>query len=141
MRSLRAIQAQSTKNAELLKALSDRTGVDSVKTIASRSDYTSTASPAIRQPTKTSVTSTEINPPSSSGVVVPEQGRRQVRQLAWSSYIEDFGVATIEGTTDLVELRPGDAILGRGVISKITSTGCILFTNNTRYSPTNGECK
>lgn len=140
LRSLRAIQAQSNKNAAALKSLTEKLDGEPQPVIASRISSVPVA-PVVRQPTRTTVTSTAINSPPSTDAVVQDQGRRQARQLAWSSYIEDFGVATIEGTPDLVDLRPGDVVLGRGVISKITSTGCIIFTNNTRYAPTNGECK
>jgi hypothetical protein len=64
-----------------------------------------------------------------------------VRELAWLSYVENFGIAYIEGALDSVELRPGDVLTGRGMVKSISSFGCIYFTNGKQYAPTNGVCK
>ena len=73
-------------------------------------------------------------------IAVKPTPQRVARDLMWSSYIEDYGMAVIDGTTSLVELSPGQTLLGRGVIRTITGSGCIVFTDGDKYAPTNGEC-
>ena len=141
LRSVRAVQAQSEKTASAVKVIEEKLGlVDApkAKTRSAKQEQTTTnSSSAISSEEKATVQTAQA----ANQVVVQESAKRQARELAWSSYIEDFGVATIEGTPDLIELRPGDIVVGRGMIEKITPFGCIEFTNKTRYAPTNGECK
>ena len=87
-------------------------------------------------------TSTTAAQPTASEPVVVQQvhQRKGARELAWSSFIENFGIAMIEGTTTLVQLEPGTNLLGRGTIKTISGTGCIVFTTGDKYAPTNGEC-
>lgn len=78
---------------------------------------------------------------SNEAIARTPSGNRNTRELAWASYIENFGVAKIEGTVDLIELRPGDNLIGRGQIENISEHGCIRFVGGSVYAPTNGVCK
>lgn len=141
--SLRALQAQSERLTANVASINEKLGVEpsqplgaqarTSRPVAAQSQNTST-------PTGAEVQQLTAQPQPSNNSVVHEQAR-PARELAWSSYIEDFGVATIDGTPDLVELRPGDLVIGRGLIRKITPYGCIEFANGSRYAPTNGVCK
>lgn len=144
LRSVRSIQAQSEKTVAALKVIEERLGITEAPAVTAKvkANMPSKGSDS-RKDSDNSQSAQQVAPTTSepNQVVVQDRSRRQARELAWSSYIEDFGVATIEGTADLIELRPGDLVLGRGMIEKITPYGCIEFTNKTSYAPTNGECK
>lgn len=78
---------------------------------------------------------------SNEAIARTSAGNRNTRELAWASYIENFGVAKIEGSAELIELRPGDNLIGRGQIENISEHGCIRFVGGSVYAPTNGVCK
>ena len=61
-------------------------------------------------------------------------------QIMWSSFVEDYGIAQIEGEVDITILQPGVMVPGWGLIKKITADGCIAFSDGSMYAPTNGVC-
>lgn len=144
LRSIRALQATTERQKSALAAIEANLGMtttDEPKKTASTQKVPSNTQPKTPAASMNTNEQASLSQAPANAAVVPDQTRKMARELAWSSYVENYGVAVIEGTADLVELKPGDLIIGRGVIDKISSYGCISFTNGGSYAPTNGSCQ
>lgn len=136
LKQVRALSASVRLSEKAIKALEAKVGnvgIEQPEMVNAR--IVNRVNPAETRQSAPVAIQQQINNP------VNQANRNGPRELAWSSWVENYGIATVEGSSEPIELRPGDHVLNRGVVDSISSYGCIRFVNGDLYAPTNGVCK